>query len=153
MRSLSAEGRLLHACCHAVLGGGSGLRAKRDIAQLVLASGADWASVIADALVDGVELVIAEAVRATWSELGLDQAHGLAEWAMSHGAQAGQATALAGYRAAATEGWAPEGRSTLAALGLLDSALYVSGLAIPSKASLRFRKRTLWQHLRVAVGG
>lgn len=149
---LPLEGRLLHACCHAVLGGGSGLRARRDVAQLVLVSGADWASVIADAFVDGVELVIAEAVRTTWSELGLDKSHGLAVWASKCAPNEVQATALSGYRAAATEGWAPEGRSTLAALGLLDRVRYAAGLAVPSRASLAFRRRTHWEQLRIALG-
>ena len=32
-RGLDREGRLLHACCHAVLGGGSGRRVRRDVAH------------------------------------------------------------------------------------------------------------------------
>lgn len=149
---LSAEGRLLHACCHAVLGGGSGLRAKRDIAQLVLVSEADWPSVVADAVVDGVDLAVAEAVRATWSELELDEAHGLAKWAMRNADHSVQAAALAGYRAATRQGWAPEGRTTVAALGVLDRLRYATGLAWPSRASLSFRNRTRWQHIRATVG-
>ncbi len=149
---LSAEGRLLHACCHAVLGGGSGLRAKRDVAQLVLVSGADWPSVVADAVVDGVELAVAEAVRATWSELNLDMAHGLAVWASGDSAHSVQATALAGYRNATRQGWAQEGRTTVTALGVLDRVRYATGLAWPSSASLSFRNRTRWQHMRVTVG-
>lgn len=151
VRSLSAEDRLLHACCHAVLGGGSGLRARRDIAQLVLVSGANWSAVVADALADGVELAVAEAVRATWSELGLDEAHGLAVWAANCPTSEVQFNALGGYRAATTQGWAPEGRSTLAALGTIDRVRYAVGLALPTAASLRFRGRTRRQHLRAAL--
>ena len=54
---LDRQGRLLHACCHAVLGGGSGFRALRDVAQLVLISDADWRSVVERSRRDGSDLV------------------------------------------------------------------------------------------------
>ena len=139
---LDPEGRLLQACCHAVLGGGSGLRTRRDVAQLVLITGADWQIVTERATEDGADLVIAEAVRATWSELDLDPDHGLARWAHRAVDDPVQQRALAGYASALQEGWAPEGRTMLAALGPVDRLRFLAGLAFPSRESIRHRHRT-----------
>lgn len=151
VRSLDREGRLLHACCHAALGGQSGLRAKRDIAQLLLHSGADWEKTRACAQHDGVELVLAEAVRATWGDLNLDRDDPRARWATSYIADPVQQRALAGYTAAFAEGWAPEGRSILFALSPFDRVRFLAGLAAPSRASMRYRHRTWPRHLRLGV--
>lgn len=150
-RGLDSEGRLLHACCHAVLGGGSGLRARRDVAQLVLLSGADWPGAVACAQHDEVECVLAEAARATWAELSLDSGHPFARWAHSHASDPVQQRALAGYVAAFEQGWAPEGRGVLAALGAVDKVRFLSGLAVPSRSSMRFRQRTWRQQLRTGA--
>lgn len=150
---LDVDGRLLHACCHAVLGGGSGLRALRDVAQLILVSGADWRAVVQRAERDGVELVLAAAVRATWTELGLDHRHEIVQWAAGYRPDPVQERAFAGYTAAFAEGWAPEGHSVLAALGPLDRARFLVGLAFPSRASMRARHRTWRQHVRQGVQG
>lgn len=149
--SLDREGRLLHACCHAALGGHSGLRAKRDIAQLLLHSGADWERALARAQHDGVELVLAEAVRVTWDELNLDSEYPCARWANTHVADPTQLRALAGYTAAFAHGWAPEGRSILSALSPLDRVRFLAGLAAPSRASMRYRRRTWPQHVRLGA--
>ncbi len=145
---LSAEGRLLHACCHAVLGGGSGLRVRRDIAQLVLISGVDWRVTAEQATIDGVELVLADAVRTTWGDLGLDPEHGFARWASSLPVDPAQRRAIDGYHQPSATAWGSEGRTTLAVLGRLDRIKFLTGLAIPSRASLRARDRTWWQHLQ-----
>lgn len=148
VRGLDVEGRFLHACCHSVLGGGSGLRGVRDIAQTLLISGADWRAVLERAERDRVELVLAAAVREAWTELGLDPGHDLVTWATTHVPDEVQARSFAGYREAFDAGWAPEGRSVLAALGPLDRVRFVAGLAVPSRASLRTRGRTWREHLR-----
>ena len=148
VRGLSCEWRFLHACCHTVLGGGSGLRAKRDVTQLLLVSEADWPAALTLARRNGIDAVVAEALRQTWSELSLDQDHPAARWAASHVADPVQQRALVGYAAAAALGWAPEGRGVMAALDPLDRARFLTGLAFPSRDSLRFRRRTLRQHLR-----
>jgi hypothetical protein len=148
---LDAEGRLLHACAHAVLGGGSGLRTMRDIAQLVLVTGADWQLVIDGARRDGCDLVVAGAVRAAWTDLGLDHQHPLLHWAAGFTPDQAQQRAFAGYTAAFDQGWAPEGHSVLAALGPLDRARFLAGLAVPSRASMNARSRTWPEHLRLGV--
>jgi hypothetical protein len=148
---LDRQGRFLHACCHAVLGGGSGLRALRDVAQLVLISDADWRSVVERSRRDGTELVIAGAIRSTWTELGLDHGHPLLQWAASYVADPAQERAFAGYTAARGQGWAPEGLSVLGALGPLDRAGFLAGLAVPSRASMRARSRTWSEHVRLGT--
>ena len=150
-RGLDREGRLLNACCHAVLGGGSGLRALRDVAQLVLISGADWQTAVERARRDGCDLVIAGAVRSTWTSLGLDHQHPLLQWAADFVPDPAQERAFAGYTAARGEGWAPEGLSVLAALGPIDQAAFLAALAVPSRASLRARDRTWPEHVRLGA--
>ena len=147
-RGLDLEGRLLHACCHAVLGGGSGLRVRRDVAQLVLVSGVDWQAAVAWAKHDGADQVLAEAVRTTWSDLELDPDHGFAQWAMGLPADPVQQQAIDSYQSESVDGWGPEGRGTLPALGRMDRVRFLTGLAVPSRASRRFRGRTWTHHLR-----
>jgi Uncharacterised nucleotidyltransferase len=146
-RGLDREGRLLHACCHAVLGGASGLRVRRDLGQLVLIGRADWRAVVARAERDGADQVVAEAVRTTWADLGLRTDHEFAAWATGLAPDPIQQRAIASYRDVAADGWASEGRGTLAALGVTDRAKFLVGLAFPSTASRRFRGRTWSRHL------
>lgn len=146
--ALDREDRLLHACCHKVLGGSSGVRVTRDVAQLALVAGADWNVTVDRATAQGVDLVVTEAVRSTWATFGLDPAHPLAAWAATHSDDPTQRRALAAYAEPDSAGWAAEGRSTLAALGRLDRVAYLAGLAMPSRASLQARGRTWRAHLR-----
>lgn len=72
---LDQAGRLLHACFHAVLGGFRGLRAFRDVAQLVLVGGADWQATFEVARSWRAEAVVARAIRESWQRLGLCTDH------------------------------------------------------------------------------
>lgn len=144
---LDLEGRLLQACCHVILGGQSGLRARRDVVQLALISNADWRAVVARATRDGVEHVVAAAVRTAWIDLGLNPDHELARWANGLAHDPVQHDAIAGYTDDPGNGWAAEGRGTLAALGTADRLRFLAGLAFPSRASRRYRGRTWRQHL------
>ncbi len=147
-RGLDREGRLLHACCHTVLGGASGLRVRRDVAQLVLLGHADWQAMVARAELDGVDQVLAQAVRTTWADLRLDVGHGFARWANELAPDAKQQRAIATYNDESSGGWGSEGRGTLAALGPADRIRFLAGLAVPSQSSRRSRGRTWSQHLR-----
>jgi hypothetical protein len=152
--ALDREDRLLHACCHCALGGGSGLRAVHDVAQLVLHAGADWQTVVDRARGHGADSVVAEAIGRAWSAFSLDPGHPAAEWARDHRPSTSQAAALDAYRRAiGSDGWLPEGRSVLGALGPVDRARFLAGLAFPSRASLRARQRGRWEHLRRGLGG
>lgn len=149
VEALDREMRLLHACLHVALGANSGLRAIHDVAHLVIVRQADWAATVEHAAANGVDAVIAEALRTTWAELALDLGHPCFEWANQHKAPPDQLEALSTYRTSmGGGGWAPEGRGTLAALGTADRALFLFGLAVPSLKSRRARKRTLRDHVR-----
>ncbi len=150
-RGLDREGRLLQACCHTVLGGGSGLRALRDVAQLVLISGADWQSVVERARLQRHRTGDRRGDGAAWTDLGLDHRHPLLQWAAAYVPDPVQERAFAGYTAPSAQGWAPEGHSMLAALDPIDRARFLAGLAVPSRASMRARNRTWPEHLRLGV--
>lgn len=73
--ALDPAGRLLHACFHAALGGFRGLRAFRDVAQLILIAGADWQATYSIARAWRAEAVVASAIKETWERLQLDIDH------------------------------------------------------------------------------
>jgi hypothetical protein len=75
MPVLDPVGRLLHACFHASLGGFRRLRAFRDVAQLLLVTGADWEAAFAVARSWRAEAVMASAIRESWDRLELDVDH------------------------------------------------------------------------------
>lgn len=153
VRGLDREDRLLHACCHVLLGGWSGLRAEHDVAQLVLVSAADWTAVVQRAERDGIDLVVAEALRATWTDLQLDRSHPAICWADDHREDLKQTEALASYQSAMRRGtWGSEGLGMLGALSVLNRARFLVGLAWPSTASLNHRQRSRRDHLRQSVG-
>lgn len=72
---LDPAGRLLHACFHAALGGFRGLRAFRDVAQLILVTGADWQATFAVARSWRAEAVVASAITESWDRLQLGVDH------------------------------------------------------------------------------
>ena len=149
MWALDRHDRLLHACCHSVLGGASGLRAQRDIAQLLLVSGASWE--VAAERAGEADVVVATGIVRAWASLGLSD-HEAAEWGRPFRATDRQREALATYAAAFASTWAPEGRGVLTALSSVDRVRFAVGLAFPSRESLRFRRRTLPSHLRQLIG-
>lgn len=72
---LAPEGRLLHACFHAALGGFRALRAFRDVAQLLLVTDADWEVTYGLARSWRAEAVVVSAIRETWDRLELEADH------------------------------------------------------------------------------
>lgn len=77
---LSNEGRLLHACHHATIGGFRILRAFRDVAQLILVTGADVERTMSIAARWGAAPVVAEAILETWRRLAIPN-DDIARWA------------------------------------------------------------------------
>lgn len=73
--ALAPHYRLLHACCHATLGGNSGLRAYRDVAQLVSVHPDCVARMWEAAHRWRVAAVVATAVMGTWERLQLRPDH------------------------------------------------------------------------------
>ena len=76
--ALSPAMRLVHACFHATLGGGRGLRALRDVAQIALVhhGAVDEAMSVAERW--DVAAVVAEGIMAAWGGLRLDADHPVA---------------------------------------------------------------------------
>lgn len=146
MTALPRPVRLVHAALHAVLGGGSGLRAMRDVAQLAVdATTLGGAREAARGW--GCEPVLAMAITRAWSALSLSPQAAAFVWATEFAATADDVHRMAVSTDPAADGWAGEGRTAAAALGPLDRLAYTFGLAVPSRASLRARQRTLTQHL------
>jgi hypothetical protein len=145
--ALDAQGRLLHACCHGVLGGWSGMRAVRDVAQLVLVSGADWRTLADTARSWGVELLVAEGIRQSWEQLHLDPTHPAVVWAGGCQGDERQRQALVANERSRTVGWSAEARTTLHALSPMERALFLAGVALPGRASRRYRRRSLSAHV------
>lgn len=73
--TLNAEHRLLHACYHASLGGFRRLRAFRDVAQLIMVTGADLDHTLGCARAWRAEAVVMSAITETWNRLHLDDSH------------------------------------------------------------------------------
>jgi hypothetical protein len=87
--TLDGPDRLLHACHHLVLGGFSGLRAARDVAQLLLSSDVDWHRTVGTATRWSVAPVVARGFTRAWERLDLGVAHPAVDWA--HGLSVGRA--------------------------------------------------------------
>lgn len=75
IRVMDPTCRLLHACYHATLGGFRRLRAFRDVAQLLLVTGADWHEAFAIARTWRGEAVVAAAIETTWHRLDIKLDH------------------------------------------------------------------------------
>ena len=151
MTALDEADRLIHACLHGELGGGSGLRVRRDIAQLALASGLAWEDARNRAAQSGCDVVVAAGISNTWQMLDLDARHPCAVWASAYVGSARQQEMLSLYHRGSPSEWAPEARSTLAALGRIDQARFIAGLTFPSRSSLAARQRTPVSHVRQAI--
>ncbi len=92
--TLAPYDRLLHACHHLALGGFSGLRVARDVAQLLLVSGVDWERTVATADRWGVTAVVARGMVRAWDRLELEVAHPAVAWARGCHVGGGDARAL-----------------------------------------------------------
>ena len=91
---LDPPGRLLHACFHAALGGFRGLRAFRDVAQLILVTSADWEATFEVARSWRAEAVVACAITESWERLELDVDHPAHARAVSTGVSRGDRRVL-----------------------------------------------------------
>lgn len=151
MHAVTRPVRLVHAAYHAVLGRGSGVRALRDIAVLATSGPETWASARSLARQWQGEVVLAEGVRRAWNTLGLDPALPAAQWAHEIRPTAIEERHLAAYRREAGSEWSGEGLTALPAMPWRERVAYLAGLALPSRASLRHRNRTVPQHLRRLV--
>jgi hypothetical protein len=147
LQALDPVDRLRHAAFHALLGDQSGLRALRDVAQLILVTGASWEQAAERCVREGTEAVFAAAVKRAWEQLWLAD-HAVRRWAIALESDRRQSTQMAAYqRTFSTDDWAPEALSTLHALSVSDRVLFLAGLVLPTAASLETRNRSWLKHL------
>ncbi len=96
---LAGPDRLLHACHHLVLGGFSGLRVARDVAQLLLVSRVDWEDTVRTAERWRVDAVVASGIVQAWQRLEIEIAHPAQQWAAGHEIDRRDAKAIAVFTA------------------------------------------------------
>ncbi len=143
--TLAAPDRLLHACHHAVLGGFSGLRVARDVAQLLLVTDVDWEATVETAQRWRVAAVVAVAVIQAWDKLSLDVEHAAHDWARRHGADRRDAQAIDVLRR--QRPFREQALTALPALPWRRIPGYVLALGLPSAPVRRARSRTLRAHV------
>lgn len=143
--TLAGPDRLLHACHHLVLGGFSGLRAARDVAQLLLVSRVDWVHCVHTATAWGVEAVVGRGVTLAWERLRLEVDHPAIRWARGHRITSAERRALRVF-----EEERPFREQALTALPVLPVSLlpaYVAALAVPLPGARRSGRVSRLSHL------
>ena len=146
--TLTGPDRLLHACHHLVLGGFSGWRAARDVAQLLLITGVDWRETVAVAQRWGVAAVVAAGITGAWARLGLDVAHPAHDWAVDHPIGRRDERAIEVFSSQR-----PFRHQALTAVGALSPTripTYLWMLTVPARDARH--GRSIGQHLRDRVG-
>lgn len=147
--ALADPSRLLSSCYAAVLSRGSHVRLLRDIAQQLLVTGCDWREAAAIATEADGEAVLARGLLRAQDALDLAP-HDAFEWAGEVTPSARAARALELSIAGESEGFRADARSTLLALGTVDRARYLAGLALPPSANRRARGLTITHRVRAA---
>lgn len=146
---LAGPDRLLHACHHLVLGGFSGLRVARDVAQLLLVSDVDWRATVATAERWGVDAVVATGIAQAWARLALDDAHPAHDWSVDHAISRGDARAIRVFTD--ERPFREQALTAVPALPCSEVPAYLWALAVPTLDALHARGRTFAGHLRRAV--
>jgi hypothetical protein len=145
--TLAGPDRLLHACHHLALGGFSGRRVARDIAQLLLASDVDWETTVATAEAWKVQAVVAAAIARAWERLSLEVDHPAHTWAVRQTLTRGDAKALEVFQA-----HRPFRAQALTAVGALPGGQvprYLRMLVVPAPEARH--DRSVVSHLRSRV--
>ncbi len=143
---LAGPDRLLHACHHLVLGGFSGLRVARDVAQLVLVSEVDWEAAVASAEHWRVDAVVASGIVQAWERLELDLEHPAHDWAVGHEISARDARAIAVFTE--ERSFRSQALTAVPALAWHRVPGYLWALGVPDRAARRERGRTVVGQLR-----
>lgn len=145
--ALPGPARVLSTCYSIVLSRGGHDRLLRDLAQQLLVSECDWSDALALARTGDGEAVLHEALRlATAAIPALAAHHAAGADAPAPSQQAAEALQLA--RHAEQDGWTADARSTLRALGWMDRARFLFGLAMPPRANRSARGRTVADQVR-----
>lgn len=146
--TLSPTARLVWSCYAAGLNRGTSGRYLRDAAQQLSVGGADWRSAVRLAAAGDGEAVLAAAATDA-VEAGLLAAdHPFAEWARGVHPSTRAAKALRLAAAGRTHGWSADARSTMLALGPLDTVRFLAEFVVPSPERRRIERRTMRERLR-----
>jgi hypothetical protein len=148
---LGREDRLLHACFHASLGGFRGLRAFRDVAQLVVVSGADWERTVETARRWRAEAVVVAALLDTWERLELEVGHPAIAWARTTPVDRRDRRALAVF--AAERPFRYQAATAMSALPWGQRLPYAWALAVPVRGVNRSVRRGWGRRVVSAVRG
>ncbi len=148
--TLNLNHRFIHACVHATLGAGFGLRSAADVAILVGGGELEWDEVDRLATGHGCRGVVLCGTRRAYRLLDLDPTT-LPIWAIETAIGDRQQAMIDRYAQGSGPDWGPEAATTLAALGVVDRARFLLGVLAPSRASLRARGRTRRTHLRMVA--
>jgi hypothetical protein len=124
-RAFGPTARLLISCYAIVLSRGPNLRLYADLVRQLAVTGSDWR--LAAHWAGAGECVIAGALRR--AGMLLDLSHPAIEWAQDVVPLATPQRALDLAQVAETDGWSADARSALLALGLVDRARFMAGIA------------------------
>jgi Uncharacterised nucleotidyltransferase len=150
--TLGADERLIHACCHAVLGRPQPeLRPQRDVAQLAQSEAVDPDRVERLAHRWRCGVVVARAILLSWRTLALPVEDPWHRWAVAYQPDRFERRALNYYGDAPQQSYARQAvGGTLAVRGLGDKIRYAFALAFPQRSYVRSRDRSYGR--RVARG-
>lgn len=152
LHALGADERLIHACCHTILGRPEPeLRPQRDIAQLALSGIVDRDRLEHLSWRWRCRAVVARAILLTWRTLALPVDDPWHRWAVAYQPDRFERRALTYYGDAPPQSYARQAvGGTLAVRGLGDKVRYAFSLAFPRRSYVRSRDRN-YGH-RVARG-
>jgi hypothetical protein len=153
LHALGADERLIHACCHAVLGRPEPeLRPQRDVAQLTLSDSVDRDRVERLSRRWRCRAVVAQAIRLSWSTLALPADDPWHEWAVGYSPDRFERRALMYYGGTPSQSYARQAiGGMLAVRGLGDKARYAFALAFPKRSYVGSRDRGYGRRLMRAV--
>jgi hypothetical protein len=145
---LDDAGRLLGSSYAAVLSRGPNARYLRDLAQQLLATGADWQRAAALARLGDGEPVLAAAVLEATEAALVPPDHPMVQWAGRVVPSARARRALHYAQQGRSAGWLADARSQVMALGPIDSVRFVCGAAVPPRRVRVARGLTVGRQLR-----
>lgn len=136
LRSLDGPNRLIHAACHVAASAHVGLHSIRDVPQLVLSSGVDWAEAIRRSERWRIDALVARGVVTAWDTFSLPH-HEISDWARRVQPRGRQRLALAVAKGR------PRGELLTGPIALppRDWPAYVGPLLFPSQEYLAETRR------------
>jgi hypothetical protein len=141
LHALGADERLIHACCHTVLGRPEPeLRPQRDVAQLAISQAVDFDRVQELSRRWRCRAVVARAVQLSWNTLALPDDDPWHRWAIDYVPDRFERRALTYYGHASRQSYARQAvAGTLAVRRPSDKVRYAFALAFPERSYVRSR--------------